>query len=74
MRPSLLNPLFADVSTLPGVGPKTGKLFGRLLGDAPRVVDLLFHLPHGSIDRRNRPKIRDAERDAIVTLSTRFMK
>ena len=68
MRPSLLNPLFADVSTLPGVGPKTGKLFGRLLGDAPRVVDLLFHLPHGSIDRRNRPKIRDAERDAIVTL------
>ena len=31
MRPALLNPLFAPVATLPGVGPKTGKLFDRLL-------------------------------------------
>ena len=68
MRPAILNPLFADVSTLPGVGPKTGKLFERLLGGQPRVADILFHLPHSTIDRRNRPKIRDAERDAIVTL------
>ncbi len=68
MRPAILNPLFADIATLPGVGPKTAKHFARLLGDQARVADLLFHLPHGAIDRRNRPKIRDAERDAIVTL------
>ena len=70
MRPALLNPLFAPLSALPGVGPKTGKLFDRLLdrGQGARVVDLLFHLPHGTIDRRDRPKIRDAARDSIVTL------
>ena len=39
MRPNLLNPLFASLSTLPGVGPKLEKLFGRLLGreDEPRA-------------------------------------
>jgi ATP-dependent DNA helicase RecG len=71
MRPSLLDPLFAPASALPGVGPKVGKLFDRLLasGEAgARVVDVLFHLPHGAIDRRNRPNIRDAPRDAVVTL------
>jgi ATP-dependent DNA helicase RecG len=71
MRPALLNPLFAPVRTLTGIGPKTGKLFDRLLADdggEARVVDALFHLPQGTIDRRARPKIRDAERDAIVTL------
>ena len=30
MRPSLLNPLFAPVTSLPGVGPKQDKLDGIL--------------------------------------------
>ena len=70
MRPAILNPLFAPVASLPGVGPKTGKLFDRLLdrGDGARLVDLLFHLPHSTIDRRDRPKLRDAQRDGIVTI------
>ena len=70
MRPALLNPLFAPVSALPGVGPKTGKLFDRLLdrGAGARVLDLIFHLPHSTLDRRNRPKLRDAPRDQIVTI------
>ncbi len=71
MRPALLNPLFASAASLPGVGPKTGKLLDRLLGGAApeaRVVDLLFHLPVATIDRRNRPKIVDAPLGAVVTL------
>ncbi len=71
MRPALLNPLFAPLRALPGVGPKTGKLFDRLLAQGPeeaRVLDALFHLPHSTIDRRSRPKIAEAERDIIVTL------
>ena len=70
MRPDILNPLFASVATLPGVGPKTCTLFERALatphGGEPRVADLLFHLPHSGIDRRARPKIMDAPRDQIV--------
>jgi len=31
MRPPVLNPLFAAVTTLPGVGPKLEKLYRRLL-------------------------------------------
>ena len=61
MRPALLNPLFAALTGLPGIGPKLEKLYRRLLGrdDGPRVLDLLFHLPTGAIDRRARPKLRD---------------
>ena len=60
MRPTLLNPLFASVTTLPGVGPKLGKLYARLLGrEEARLIDLLFHLPAGVIDRRARPKLRE---------------
>jgi len=71
MRPSALNPLFAAITTLPGVGAKLEKLYGRLLGrdDKPRVVDLLFHMPSGVIDRRARPKLRDAPLDTVVTVA-----
>src|SRR5260370_2574364 len=70
MRPALLNPLFASVTTLPGVGPKQDKLLRYLLGrdETPRLVDLLLHLPASVIDRRARPKIRDAVAGTMVTL------
>jgi ATP-dependent DNA helicase RecG len=71
MRPSLLNTLFASVTTLPGVGPKVAKLLARLTGrdDGARVADLVFHLPTGSIDRRARPKLRDVEPGTVVTVA-----
>src|SRR5258707_529406 len=70
MRPALLNPLFALVTSLAGVGPKQDKLFRYLLGrdDTPRLVDLLLHLPASVIDRRARPKIRDAVPGTVATL------
>jgi ATP-dependent DNA helicase RecG len=70
MRPALLNPLFAPVTSLAGVGPKQDKLFRYLLDreDTPRLVDLLLHLPASVIDRRARPKIRDAVPGTVVTL------
>src|ERR1700716_3187206 len=70
MRPSLLNPLFAPVTSLNGVGPKQDKLFRYLLGrdETPRLVDLLLPLPASVVDRRARPKIRDAVPGTIVTL------
>ncbi len=70
MRPSILNPLFAPVTSLPGVGPKQDKLLRYLLDrpETPRLVDLLLHLPSSVIDRRARPKIRDAVPGTVVTL------
>jgi ATP-dependent DNA helicase RecG len=70
MRPALLNPLFAPVTSLLGVGPKQDKLLRYLLGrdETPRLVDLLMHLPSQVIDRRARPKIREASPGAMVTL------
>jgi ATP-dependent DNA helicase RecG len=70
MRPLLLNPLFAPVTSLSGVGPKQDKLFRYLLGreETPRLVDLLLHLPASVIDRRARPKVRDAVAGTVVTL------
>src|SRR3954471_23336943 len=49
MRPEILNPLFTEVEALKGVGPQVAKLLKRL--DLTRVVDLIYHLPTGSIER-----------------------
>src|SRR5258708_38226592 len=70
MRPTLLTPLFAPVTTLPGVGPKQDKLLRYLLDrdETPRLVDLLLHRPASVIDRRAGPKIRDAVQGPTVTL------
>ena len=72
MRPSLLDPLFATLTSLPGIGPKLEKLYRRLFGhdEAPaRVIDLLLHLPSGSVDRRARPKLRDVVPGTVVTVA-----
>src|SRR3954468_16461458 len=49
MRPDILNPLFAEIEVLKGVGPQVSKTLKRL--DLTRVVDVLYHLPTGSIER-----------------------
>ena len=71
MRPSLLDPFFAAITSLPGVGPKVERLYRKLLGrdEEPRVLDLLFHMPSGAIDRRERPKLRDVEPGKVVTVA-----
>lgn len=53
-RPPLLFPLFASLETLPGVGPRLAPLVARV-AQGPRVLDLLFTLPTGMIDRHPRP-------------------
>ena len=53
MRPEILNPLFAEVEVLKGVGPQVSKLLKRL--DLTRVVDVLYHLPTGAIERIKAP-------------------
>ncbi|MFG1300265.1 ATP-dependent DNA helicase RecG [Xanthobacter sp. V3C-3] len=69
MRPDALLPLFAPLTSLTGIGPKLMKPYGRLLGrEMPRVIDLLFHMPSGYVDRRARPTIAEAIPETDVTL------
>jgi len=67
VRPEVLYPLFADIGTLPGVGPRTRPLVERLAG--PHVVDLCWHLPSGVIDRRYRPPVVEAQPGRVATLT-----
>jgi ATP-dependent DNA helicase RecG len=72
MRPTRLDTLFADATTLPGIGPKLGKLLAEFTGD--RVIDLLFHLPANLIDRQYRPSLAEVEDGRIATFDVEVMK
>lgn len=65
-RPEPLWPLFAELKTLDGVGPKTAQALEGLDVVAPR--DLLFTLPHGVIDRRPRETVLGADLPGVVTV------
>ncbi|MGF1462426.1 MAG: ATP-dependent DNA helicase RecG [Maricaulaceae bacterium] len=65
MRPAILFPLFAELSALKGVGPKTASLMAKLTG--PLVRDLLFHAPSGLIDRSARPGVAQARDGEIAS-------
>src|SRR5215213_9367936 len=74
LRPAILDPLFAPATALPGVGPKVAVLLDRLLGEPgrpARIVDLLFHLPHGGISRELKGSIAEAPVGETVTLKVR---
>ena len=66
MRPAILFPLFAETRTLPGIGPRLEKLIAQVAGK--RLVDLIFDLPAGVVDRSYRPKLIEAEAGRIATV------
>jgi ATP-dependent DNA helicase RecG len=67
VRPQILFPLFAPVTTLPGVGPRLGKHVEKLTGD--KVVSLCWHLPTGLVDRRPCASLAEAPADRVVTVT-----
>ncbi|MGE0697636.1 MAG: ATP-dependent DNA helicase RecG [Hyphomicrobiaceae bacterium] len=79
MRPDTLNALFASAESLSGVGPKLLVLLRKALAlppgiTEPRVVDLLWHLPTGVIDRRAEPSVAEAVPGTIGTLKVRVLR
>ncbi|MCA1939448.1 MAG: ATP-dependent DNA helicase RecG [Caenispirillum bisanense] len=73
MRPEILYPLFAPLTVLPGVGPKLAPLVERLV-EGGHVVDLLWHLPSGMIDRRFSPPLTEAPEGRICTFVVRVLE
>lgn len=67
MRPEILFPLYAPLTTLSGVGPKLAKLVEKVAG-GEHVVDVLWVLPTGIVDRRSRPQIAHATPGKIATI------
>ncbi len=74
MRPALLDRLFAPVTVLPGIGATLARLIERAAG--PDVIDLLWHLPTGIIDRTAAPSIgalhpRDWPGGSVITVKAK---
>jgi ATP-dependent DNA helicase RecG len=72
MRPAILFPLFAEIRTLSGVGPKLEKLIAKVAG--PRLVDLTFDLPVGVVDRSYRPRLTEAQAGRIATVEVSVLE
>ncbi|MFN8925003.1 MAG: ATP-dependent DNA helicase RecG [Rhodospirillales bacterium] len=69
MRPEILFPLFAPITSLPRLGEKIAKRVAALAG--PHVADLLWHLPTGIVDRRFAPRIAEAPAGRVATITAR---
>ena len=65
-RPEVLFPLYAELETLPGIGPKAAKAFESL--GVTRPKDLLYLLPHSGVDRTRRASVRDVAPPATLTV------
>ncbi len=79
MRPPELLPLFAPAEALKGIGPRLAVLLKKAVRmppgiTAPRVLDLLWHMPTGVIDRRAEPSVAAAVPGTIATLKVRVVK
>ena len=66
MRPDLLNPLFAEIEVLKGIGPALAKPLAKL--GLARIIDLLFHLPTGIVHRQRIARLDDAAEGSIVSV------
>lgn len=69
MRPDILFPLFADISTISGIGPRSADLLEKAMGR--RMRDVILTPPSGLVERKRLPGISSALDGDIVTLNVR---
>ncbi len=69
MRPTILNPLFAEITARRGVGPQMAKALARL--GITKVRDVLLHLPSGQIERKAVVRLDEGDvgRNIIVAVT-----
>lgn len=65
-RPTVLFPLFADVNSIAGVGPKLAKTLERL--GVKKIRDLVWLLPLNLVNRQESPPLEKIQDGQIVTL------
>ena len=54
-RPEILYKIFTPTTSIKGVGPRISNFINKIAG--PNIVDLLWHLPTGIIDRKYSPDL-----------------
>ncbi|CAN0564676.1 unnamed protein product, partial [Laminaria digitata] len=70
-RPTVLDPLFRSLRSIKGVGPQLGALLNRFFGAEGQdaiALDLLMHMPSGTIDRRKMEGIAATFHNQIATV------
>ncbi len=70
-NPGEADGLFAPLKSLKGLSARGEELLIKVLAKPltpPRVIDLLWHLPTGYLDRRLSPSVQDAVPGSIATL------
>ena len=72
MRSEIINPLFASITSLAGVGPKLEKSFNRLVGN--KLLHLLWHIPYNIIKRQKYENIYDAKINTVITFKVKVLK
>jgi len=68
-----LDPLFAPLTSLRGIGPAVAALLTKAAGGT-RVIDLLFHMPDSYLDRSARPTISAARPGTVATLAVEVVR
>ena len=66
-----ISALCAPLTSMKGLGPRGEELLTKVLAkplSPPRVIDLLWHLPNGYLDRRLTPSVMEAAPGAVTTL------
>jgi len=66
MRPDILFPLFADISTVSGVGPRSAEYLEKAMGR--RIRDVVLTPPSGLVERKRLPSISSAVDGDMVIL------
>lgn len=72
MRPEILFPLFAEVTSIGGLGEKSSKLL-RNLG-IEKIIDFIWHMPSNLIDRSYSPKLSDAKIGSVCSVFVRVVE
>ncbi|MEM8693108.1 MAG: ATP-dependent DNA helicase RecG [Pseudomonadota bacterium] len=69
-RPEVLYPLFADLTRLTGIGPKTARSLEQIGVTHPR--DVLLTLPYAGIDRQLRTSVLDVALPTTLTVAAKI--
>ncbi len=67
MRPDILFPLFADISTISGIGPRSAELLDKAMGR--RIRDVVLTPPSGLVERKRLQSISSAVDGDMVILN-----